>query len=304
MNKLMVAAVAAVGIGSVCVADVTSANVVGYSNTEVGDQACEYQTNFKIIMNQFRNVDGTELTMTLGQITANQEFDEVLWDCVGFGINDTIQLFGTDGKTKGLLTYCSKSYIENACFTVGTPGWYTYIDASAGNFANCLNDTVLKFGEGFIVKAGKGNGVTPALTFSGAVKDAKSDIPGVSFAFTGNCSPVAIKLGDITTNQLFDETLWDCYGFGINDTIQFFGTDGKTKGMLTYCSKSYIEQACFTVGTEGWYTYIDAAAGNFSDCKNNTPVPAGEAFIMKCGDGNGVTPTITIPCALAKDDDK
>ena len=149
MKKLMfVAAVAAAMTG---LADVTSANVVGYANKDVN--------LYKIIVNQFRSVgggDAGEAEMTLGQITTNcaGEDGEYVsgWDWE----NDFLITWGVvngKGKSTGTYKYLPKwaTEIEDGDYEGRTPGWY---DIGDDGCEECLNSTPLEAGDGFVIKSG------------------------------------------------------------------------------------------------------------------------------------------------------
>ena len=278
--------------------------VVGYSANQVGDAAME--SKFNIILAPFTHVDGTETGLKMSEITPNQSFDFGLYSAVGFQpANDTVQIFDVNGQVDKVLSYVSKDVLENQFYdTTSDPGWYDATAIMSWDFTTPMGETSVNFGEGYVVKAGAGAGNVPTLTYAGAVKQDVTEIPGKPFMFAGNSSPVDIKAKQIKTNQTFDFGLYAASGFQpANDTIQIFNANGVLSYVLSYVSKDVLENQFYdTTSAPGWYDATAIMSWDFTTPMGEVDIPAGSAFVLKCGDGAGVIPTITIPNPLAQKD--
>ena len=246
--------------------------------------------------------------MKLGDIKANTLDDNdgdyyEVYDWTGFvPFSDFIQPYSTDGKFVGKFTYASQEYLDSVG-SAGEPGWYAFDDLRC--VGDCTNSLKLAFAHGFFLNAGDGNaGLAPTVNFDGEVKTTESIIPVDNcIMFTGNATPVEIKLGDIKANTLDDNDgdyyeVYDWTGFvPFSDFIQPYTTDGKFVGKYTYASQEYLDSVG-SAGEPGWYAFDDLRC--VGECFNETiTLPAGRAFFLNAGDGNaGLAPTITLPSAL------
>ena len=277
---------------------------VGYSTQTIGD--AEKDSKFNILVAPFRHADGSETGMKIKEIQVNQAWDDGLYAPVGFQPgSDTIQIFNEQGKVEKVLSYACQDYIINGCYDYEhEAGWYDATAIMSWDFSTPLGDTAVNFGEGYVVKAGQGGGVVPTATFSGEVKQNVSEIPGKPFVFAGNSTPVGIKVGQIKTNQAWDDGLYAPVGFQPgSDTIQIFTADGKLDKVLSYACQDYIINGCYDYEHEaGWYDATAIMSWDFSSKMDNVDIPASSAFVLKCDDGAGTWPTITIPNPLEKKD--
>ena len=234
---------------------VESANVVGYKNESIG--------SFNITATPFIQVNGGE-AWTLGDIVPNANWIEM---------SDTIQTFTAAGKADVAYMYITKDTAE--AYGV-TPGWYNTEDVMA---ETPMNSVSIPYTYGYLAASGASGA---ALTFSGAVKDAVTEIPVGGFTLTANVTPVDLTLGNITPNANWIE---------MNDTIQTFTAAGKADVAYMYITKDTAE--AYGV-TPGWYNTEDVMA---ETPMNSVSVPAGYGFLASSGASGA---TITLPNPLAK----
>ena len=129
-------------------------------------------------------------------------------------------------------------YITEATATEAgvEPGWYDSLDEMA---EKPMNNVSVPFTAGYVAKSGA---TGAALTFSGSVKDAPTEIPVGGFTITANVTPVNLTLGDIKPNANWIE---------MSDIIQTFTAAGKAD--VAYM---YITEATATVNSnpaKGWW---------------------------------------------------
>ena len=275
MKKLM-CAIAAVSAG-ICLADVTSANVVGYQNKEVTPNTMNIScSTFQMVGNK---------VATLGDIKAN--------DIFAFA-EDTLQLLTGTGGTLAQYTYCNASWAAEFESLGLKEGWYDYDDINNWDWEStapaCKNSVELPFGTMFILQSGYEGA---ALIYAGQVLDADKEfeiVPG-TMNMLGNATPVDLTLGDIPANDIF--------AFA-EDTLQTLTGTGGTLGQYTYCNASWAAEFESLGLKIGWYDYEEINNWDWEstapESKNSLPIPAGYGFIIQSGyDGA----SITIPSPLA-----
>ena len=276
--------------------------MVGYSAKPVG--WAKAGQKFNIMVNQFRNVDGTEAKLYMKDIKPNQTWET--WSYAGTGFQpgaDSIQLFNENGQLAKTLSYACQEYMDEGMYEgQNKPGWYLADDVSNYVFDNPLDNEFVPYGNGYVIKAGSGDGVTPALTFSGEVKQSQTDVPGAVFSFSGNCTPVGFTVGDIKCNQTWET--WSYAGTGFqpgSDSIQFYTEEGRLGETLSYACQEYMDEGMYEgMNKPGWYLADDVANYTFDTPKGSVEVPAGSGFVFKTGSGDGVWPIITIPSPIKK----
>lgn len=187
-------------------------------------------------------------------------------------MSDVIQTFTAAGKADVAYMYVTKETAE--AYSV-TPGWYNTEDVMA---ETPMNSVSIPFTAGYVAKSGASGA---ALTFSGAVKDAVTEIPVGGFTITANVTPVDLTLGDIEPNANWIE---------MSDIIQTFTPAGKADVAYMYVTKETAE--AYSV-TPGWYNTEDVMA---ETPMNDVSVPAGSGFVAKSGASGA---TITLPNPLA-----
>ena len=220
--------------------------------------------------------------MTLGDLVPNDEF-----------VNSAIS-FMTSGGATARVSFDNKQvaatyvYWADADDTeAGEAGWYLEDDEDA---TVCQNNVSVPFGTGFLVfRTVSETGAN--LVYSGAVSTdpITKGFPTASYNVCGNCSPVAITLGDITPNDQF-----------VNSAISFMTSGGAT-ARVTFDNKqvpaSYVYWADADdteAGEIGWYLEADEDA---TVCQNGVEIAAGQGFLVfRTGSETGAT--LTIPSAL------
>ena len=277
--------------GTVSFAELASQNVVGYATKDVGYNGDGQGT--ALVLNPFLHVQNGE-SLTLGDFVVNQAWDGDLWDCTGFQPNiDNIQILDANGKFIGKFTYYCQDKINEDLGIAATAGWYAMDDTE---LTDCKNSYSIPYGSGVVVLCGNGNGVMPTITCSGSVKDSATPIPLTPTTITGNVTPSEITLGAFVVNQTWDSDVWESFGFlPAIDTLQTMNSAGQFNGKYTYYCQEKIDEDLGITATAGWYAFSDTA---LQSPMNSKTLAAGEAVVFVVGNGNGVTPTITVPSAI------
>lgn len=250
------------------------ANIVGYQ-TQGYDRA-----QYNIAAATFIPVAGDAGEMTLASLTPNESFCE---SQICF-----LKQNGANAKVEFAGKQVSQTYVywtEDDEPGAGA-GWYLVADEDA---TINQNNVSLPFGDGFLVYR-MGNEPDAALTSAGQVnnKPVTKGFSRAQYNICGNCTPVAITLGDITPNADFCESQI-CFlkQNGANAKVEF---DGKQ------VSQSYVywtEDDEPSAGA-GWYLVADEDATiNY----NSLVLKAGEGFLVYRM-GNEPDAEITIPSAL------
>ena len=238
--------------------------------------------------NNFVPCGGTTNTITLADIKPSAGFKD-----------STISFLAPEGPVMAIddpeygeidATYV---YVANAALTeAGVAGWYTQYDYDEGCYYP-KNDVIIPFGQGMTVYASGSEVGTDGLTFSGIVYDKAVPLKITSMQnnWFGNCSPVAITLGDITVSSGFKDS-----------SLSFLAPEGPVKTIddpeygeidATYV---YVANAALTeAGVAGWYTQYDYDEGCYYP-KNDELVPAGIGFTVYAS-GTEIGESIVIPAA-------
>ena len=309
MKKLMFAA-AAIAAG-IAVADVTSANVVGYQNVAVPESG-----SFAGIAPTFCPVtDGVTGTIKLGEIkpvnfqsatslmlvnpsnggTRSLTFEDVEpfgWDA------DYFAYMSEEAGFDGTVIDAQFFYTEGD----GGEGWYLMND---GWTSYNMNDWAISYGEGFIVNSADDDA---SLQFSGQVNQANYNFPvppSGTFGSIANPCPVAKTLADFvpvdfqsaTSLMLVNPsnggtrslTFEDVEPFGWDaDYFAYMSEEAGFDGTVIDAQFYYTEGD----GGEGWYLMND---GWNSYIMNDWVVGAGETLIVNSADDDA---SITLPKAL------
>ena len=308
MKKLMFA-IAAVAAGTV-LADVTSANVVGYQKT-----AYAVNGGSTVGVSTFAKVDGSAITLKDLKVIG------------GTMSQNLLQFLENDGRTKKY-TYTDEQWAEiddyysgevdrtvsAVFFYVGqteaekfhlTPGWYAQDDYDCVVNLSEIEDFDVSFGNGFFFQP---NNAQAQLQFSGEVVkgDSTLDIPvNGGSSLTGNCSPVDFDLGHFSVAG----------GTMSQNLLQFLENDARTQ-KYTYTDEQWAEiddyysgevdrtvsAVLFYLGpteaakfhlTPGWYAQDDYdCVVNLSTCFT---VKSGEGFFYQ---PNVAAAKLVIPGAI------
>lgn len=166
-------------------------------------------------------------------------------------------------------------------------GWYLYADEDAT--VNC-NDTEIPYGDGFLVYR-MASEADATLTYSGQVSTTPvtKEFAQDGYTACGNCTPVQIKLGDITPNEDFSESMI-CF-------MTKTGANAKTD----FGGKSVNQSFVYWTADDdpgdgaGWYLYADEdATVNYNELITLEP---GQGF-MVYRMASEPDAQITIPAAL------
>ena len=287
MKKLMIAASAAL-CATVGFSDVTSANVVGYQNKDVGA--------FSLVGTTFKTLGCEEADMTLGAISANSVMKTNGRYDKGWNWSlSYITFFDADGEAGPNLAYLPeavrvKKGIENPS------GWYRFSDVG---YEECLNDVQpCTLGDGFVVFGNTtGTDTDPQLIFNGEVKGGRTDIPVGAFTLAANCTPTTMTLGDLTANSVMKTN--GRYDKGWNwslSYITFFDpVTGEAGSNLAYLPEA-VRVKKGIENPSGWYKFSDVG---YEECLNSQEIPAGTGFVVFGNTtGTDTDPVLTFPSAI------
>lgn len=194
----------------------------------------------------------------------------------------TVTTFNNAGQIDGTFVYLDD--VQASIFGV-EPGWFTYESVMNWDPISA-DDTVIPYGVG--VQIGSDCGAT--VTFAGQVVAENTDIAVNAedvggFTWTGNVSPVDLKLNDFAVTPPAGG-LWSEYSV----TVTTFNKGGQIEGTFVYLDE--VQSSIFGV-VPGWYTY--------ESVMNWDPVDAGETLVI-AGEmfqiGSDCGGVITIPSAL------
>ncbi len=258
---------------TVSLAELASANVVGYSQKTFG-------RNFNYTCSMFAPVAGTA---KLGDIEASDDFyDSKIEFLTPDGANDTVTHDSLGTVTKSFRFW----WAEDAA--AGVRGWYLTSDTTG---AYPMNDIEITLGSAFCVTR-VDTEPDCYLTYAGQVFDDPNGITlsfGRNFNYVGNCTPVGIVLGDIdASDDFYDSKIEFLTPDGANDTVTHDSLGTVTKSFRFW----WAEDAA--AGVRGWYLTSDTT-GAYP--MNDIPVSAGAAFCVTRVDTEPDC-TITIPSAL------
>lgn len=271
MKKLMIAAVLATS--AIAGYSIESSNVVGY-------QTQGYATDgYNICAATFTSVG--EKAITLGDLQAGEDFCESM---ICF-----LTKTGANAKTDfgGKKVNLSYVYWTEDDEPAAGAGWYLYADEDAK--VNC-NNVELPYGDGFLVFR-MASEADATITFAGQVsKDpVTKGFDHDGYTPCGNCTPVPIKIGDITPNEDFCESMI-CF-------MTKTGANAKTTFGGKAVNQSYVY---WTKDDEpgagaGWYLYADEDAT--VNCNELVTLEAGQGF-MVFRMASEPDAEVTIPAAL------
>ena len=172
--------------------------------------------------------------------------------------------------------------------TSGVAGWYL-VDDTDGEYP--MNDVVIPLGQAYCVWV-EGNEVGETLNYAGEVPNSAVALTfdHANFSYVGNCTPVDIKLGDITASE----------GFSYSE-IQFLTSGGANAyvnheqlGRVIQSYTYWSDPEWTTAGVAGWYL-VDDTDGEYP--MNDVDIAAGKAFCVWV-EGNEVGESISMPSAL------
>ena len=290
MKKLMFAA-AAIAAG-VAVADVTSANVVGYQNIVTGSDVGRITT---MTFDKIAGVNRTLGEFTPVRVSGTQKFRNN---------NYTLTFYNASGNQRKVMedTEIARlwpdalldSTISNKAVVVawnpdesaaGPAGWYLANDYSNKKYP--LKDYVLSDADGFRVTVAKAFAEGVYLTCSGEVcPEIKTiRIPAGQNTLIGNPTPADVTLGSLTPTRVSGKQAFRNNNF----TLTFYDTKGNQRKV---CDDTEIKRlwpaAQFDaaisnkavvvafVENDGWYLANDYSSKNYK--LNNYTLKPGDGF--------------------------
>ena len=264
MKKLMFA-VAAITAG-VAMADVTSANVVGYSQPATTKQSVSWTPMF-IPVEGMKMLEGKPVYQ--------------LKDFSAFGMldmGDSIQFLDPYDAH----TYLQVVYLDEETYGTDLEGWWDINgDFMSEEFRK--DEEYFAYGTSFLAAFMGGGEVT--MKYSGAViKDSKTfsfNAEGTDQSvFFGNYLPKDLLLEDITATGMLD----------MGDSIQFLDADDAH----TYLQVVYLDEETYGSDLKGWWDINgDFMSEEFK--KDKEPVPAGQGFLAAFMGGGEIS--VTFPNA-------
>lgn len=248
--------------------------VVGYQNAALP------RSGYNHAAATFIPVSGDKDKMTLGNIKPNEDF-----------ISSKICFLTATGATAksdlgGKKVASEFVYWFEADEPADGEGWYLAEDEET---TQNMNSVELPFGDGFMVQR-MGDEPDAAFVHAGQVctEPITKGFPRSGYNARGNCSPVNLKLGDITVNEEF-----------ISSKICFFTETGATKkvdfgGKKVAAEYVYWFEADEPANGPGWYLAEDEET---TVNQNGIDILAGEGFmVQRMGDEPDAE--MTIPAAL------
>ena len=247
-------------------ADVTSANIVGYNTATVAGKA---QLGLAL---QFDDMEGAKSIPIDKLFVTDKPVGTTKWD---------------DSNMDQIWVWKNGSWTKYGCVRSGTPPnftytWkrYDYLGKDTPVFVDLTDDDVVEYGYTFIFKRGGSNAAT--LTFSGQVKpfDATPaySIDGKAQKFICYPWPVNFLISKIANyySSPAGTTKWD---------------DSNMDQIWVWKNGSWAKYGCVRSGTPPnftytWmrYDYLGKEKGEFVNLDDATDyVPAGQGFIFKRG---------------------
>ena len=205
-----------------------------------------------------------------------------------FGSGDSVvlEIYNESGSLEGEYSFVDT---ENASlYGLTKTGWYPLekMQNWEATDDDLSNDVVIPFGKGVIITSGEADST---ITFAGAVvNEAKTyDIVGSGITWTGNATPVDLKLADfaIPVDQSF--------GSGDSIVLEIYNSSGSLDGEYSFVDDE--NASLYGLTTTGWYPLekMQNWEATDDDCVNATvTIPAGKMVIITSGEADT---TLTLP---------
>ena len=231
--------------------------MVGYQEKGLtfGDNAFVVQTFVPV------GVDADKIT--LASISVSDDWDAAEGDFIA-------KLLPT-GASSAEYTYLNEDY-SDALGGTGA-GWYFLSEVNDGDVSvsGCQNDALLPFADGFLAY----NNTGAKLKFAGEVQKGSTELKSTlgNNAFSGNASPVDMKIADLTVSDDWDAAE--------GDFIAILLPSGASAGEYTYLSEDYSDALGGT--GPGWYLLSEVNEGDVSvgGCQNDAvDIAAGQGFMI------------------------
>ena len=230
---------------------------VGYQNKELtfGDNA--------FVVQSFVPVGVAADEITLGNVAVTED-----WDAAE---GDFIAKLLPSGASSAEYTYLNADY-SDALGGTG-PGWYLLSEVNDGDVSvsGCQNAVLLSQVEGFLAY----NNTGASLVFAGEVQKGATELKTTlgNNAFSGNASPVDMKIADLTVSEDWDAAE--------GDFIAVLLPSGASAAEYTYLNADYSDALGGT--GPGWYLLSEVNEGDVSvgGCQNDkVDIAAGQGFMI------------------------
>ena len=254
-----------------------STSVVGYqTQTAVG-------SGITWALSTFKQIDKELSGQTLGSFALPTD--------QGFTSGDSIvlEIYNESGSLDGAYSFVDE---DNASlYGLTKTGWYPLekMQNWEATDTDWSNDVVVPFGKGVIITSGEADA---DLTFAGEVLNAAMsfDVVGGGITWTGNATPLNLKLGDLAlpTDQ----------GFTSGDSIvlEIYNESGSLDGAYSFVDDDNASLYGLTI--TGWYPLekMQNWEATDTDCANESvTIPAGKLVIITSGEADT---TLTLPNPL------
>lgn len=223
--------------------------------------------DFNYVGASFVPVNGDKANMTLGDITASDDF---LFSTIQFwtngGANKRVTVNEFVNVTANYVYWGDPSWTE-----ANVAGWYLESDTSA---KYPQNDVVIPFGTGFVV-ARYASEPDATVNFAGQVTESTTALGNFAadFNYVASGCPRAITLGELVASDDF-----------LFSTVQFWTNGGANKRVTVNefenvtANYVYWGDASWTAANvAGWYLESDTSA---KYPQNDVEIAAGGAFIV------------------------
>ena len=206
----------------------------------------------------------------------------------GFGSGDSIvlEIYNEAGTLDGEYSFVDEA--NASTYGLSETGWYplSLMQEWTATDDDCANDVVIPYGHGVIITSGEAD--TTATISGQVVNESKTyDVVGYGITWTGNSTPVDLKIGDLAlpVNQ----------GFGSGDSIvlEIYNEDGTLDGEYSFVDEA--NASTYGLSETGWYplSLMQEWTATDADCVNTTvEIPSGKMVIITSGEADT---TLTLP---------
>ena len=197
-----------------------------------------------------------------------------------------LEIYNESGTLDGEYSFVDAD--NAATYGLTKTGWYPLFEMQnwLATDDDCANDVVVPFGKGVIITSGEAD---TTATFAGQVLDEEKsfEVVGGGITWTGNATPVNIKLGDLAlpTDQSFSS--------GDSIVLEIYNEAGNLDGEYSFVDAD--NAATYGLTKTGWYPLFEMQnwLATDDDCANTkVTIPAGKMVIITSGEADT---TLTLP---------
>jgi hypothetical protein len=231
-------------------------------------------------MSMFKQIDNEleEQTLASFALPTDQSFSS--------GDSIVLEIYNESGSLDGDYSFVDE---ENASlYGLTKTGWYPLEKMQNWEATDDDNsDTVVvPFGKGVIITSGEAD---TTATFAGQVVDEEKtfDVVGGGITWTGNATPVSLKLGDMAlpTDQAFSS--------GDSIVLEIYNESGSLDGDYSFVDEE--NASLYGLTKTGWYPLekMQNWEATDDDCANESvTIPSGKMVIITSGEADT---TLTLP---------